>query len=284
MQSINVSQSNKLAKPQSILSFNKNIGFTYSPIVFYRNGNKNRNQHLHIKTESNVTNTSPNVTSLLSPGNEKKTSFKYPMNGTSRNKVSFDSFKTCPDSKNLKLEHSLIRKISSRQQDRIPGPFEVNEEDKIFNELSIFKKKAPKKKAKVIEKTTKSIHQLILSRIYQIPTKVTKRIEKVKRNKDDYPLAKYQKHLILTASNHFSKDSIQRLNRSFMKIWNMCNSKIYEKNYQSVKLLEEYEEMLIAKLQRHQNSLKNIIKTSNDCDFGEKIMSLPEVTFSKVFK
>lgn len=242
-------------------------------------------QTYHMKTESNITNsntTSTHLNSMVSPYNDKKSSFRYSINVTSPNRVGFDSLKTCPNLKQFKYENSLFRRVSTKKAERIPGPFEVTEDDKIFNELKKPKKISLKKKSK--DKTYKNINQQILSRIYQIPHKTAKRIEKVKRNKNNYPLAKYQKDLLSTVSIHLSKDAVKNLSRAFMRIWNMCNSKIYEKNYDSLKELEEYEEIIIARFHRHENALKNVLINSNDNDMRQKLFNLPKVTFTKVFK
>lgn len=138
----------------------------------------------------------------------------------------------------------ISRKASHLKEKKSKNPFEIQDEDKIFNELQPKRKKMKKKKKKI---KYISINDKILSKVYQNTPKLQLKIIRIKKQKSNFPLREYQDILLNTISNSLSRESTMKLGKSFTILRNSVNKR-YETNYDYLKEVEEKEEKYIIGL------------------------------------
>lgn len=176
------------------------------------------------------------------------------------------------------------------------NPLEIQEEDRIFDELQEkkFYKTEPNNEDYYTDNKNcvlKPIHRKkvmsqsdkLLSNIYKITPKIEEQIETAKRKKKSLDLKMYQNNLLLTIGNNLSKQSLDRLERKFSQLRNFCD-KYYETNVNFIKELEISEEQIINKINYQGSECEKIMKTTGKSFYHRTNFVLPKIKFLQVIK
>ena len=148
--------------------------------------------------------------------------------------------------------------------------FEISEEDKMFDQFLLKKKKSPKKsktKAKIKLKRKKkklnffSSYEAPLNKVYKRMPFILNKIELTKKLKNSFSLLKYQ-NLLLDVSKNLDWDSRVKLTNKFTNLRNKI-SKEYELLRKSVRDIENKEKKIIEKVNRQQDNFKKNMRENN---------------------
>lgn len=191
----------------------------------------------------------------------------------------------------------MKRKVTNLPPQAPVNPLEIQEEDRIFDELqekkiyktepnnedyytdnkknSIFK---PLHRKKVISQSDK-----LLSNIYKITPMIEEQIETAKKKKKSLNLKMYQNNLLLTIGNNISKNSFDQLERKFSQLRNFCD-KYYETNATFIKELEVSEEQIIKKINYKGSECEKMMKTTGKAFYHRTNFVLPKIKFLQVIK
>ena len=157
--------------------------------------------------------------------------------------------KSMKDPKNLKSIESFEEEFNEEHFD----PLTIPPEDLIFNHPLLrpgaLKKKVKKyllikdpqikkKNKKDMNKTQRSFSKRILDKIYKENLSLDKKVNHIKKNKQNFNLNNYQRLLLSVGDPILSKESFIRLNTAFGDIREECG-KNFEKDYNFIKEIKD---------------------------------------------
>ena len=229
--------------------------------------------------------------------------------------------------KNLKIYKNLYSNLTSRNnikdrndnniknnnfnltERKVLNPFEISEDDLIFEEMNKFndntnkknklnkkKKSHGKSKSNINEKskmnqtkTTLSSHKSslsqdnkILNNIYKYPNDYFKRIYEAKQSKKKLNLLNYQNNLLNIMNKNCSKDAYINLENTFQKIRSFSYQKVIL-NRKFIEKMEKKEKKIVKKINSANKECVKMLKTATN-GFNFKSFSLPKVIFYNVIK
>lgn len=168
--------------------------------------------------------------------------------------------------------------------------FEISEEDKMFDQFLLKKKKNPKKsktKAKIKLKSKKkklnffSSYEAPLNKVYKRIPFILNKIELTKKLKNSFSLLKYQ-NLLLDVSKNLDWDSRVKLTNIFTNLRNKT-SKEYELLRKSVREIENKEKKIIEKVNKQQDYFKKNMREKNYycMTIGMSFHGIPSLKFHR---
>ena len=156
------------------------------------------------------------------------------------------------------------------------NPFEIDEEDKIFKKVIIYKKRKRKKMKLLFSRDNP------LSKVYKKLPYIINEINKVKKLKNDMNLIQYQKTLMEVGSQVLDRDICNKLNKKFYDI-RKSTEKTYHYFVGIIDTIEEKEKKIIRKINTQQNFFKKVMVNNNRANWiygmNNKIDFFPEVKF-----
>jgi len=161
---------------------------------------------------------------------------------------------------------SVIPTITTKKDE-----FEISEEDKMFDQFSLEKKKKIKKikikskpKIKIKKKKIKLFNsfEAPLKKVYKKIPQIIKKIESTKKLKNSFSLLKYQNLLFDIGSKTLDWNLKAKLNKGFNNLRNINNKK-YELLRQSVRDIENQEKEIIDRVNKQQDLYKKNMKENN---------------------
>ena len=181
---------------------------------------------------------------------------------------------------------SIIPTITTKHYD-----FEISEEDKMFDQY-LLKRKKTKKKIKIklrhkIKSDKKKLnffnsYEAPLKKVYKKIPQIMNKIELTKKLKNSFSLLKYQNLLFDIGSKNLDWDSKAKLNNEFTNLRNRTN-KEYELLRKSVRDIEKKEKKIIDNINRQQNHFKKNMKENNYycMTIGMNFHSIPNIKFHR---
>lgn len=176
---------------------------------------------------------------------------------------------------------SMTNPVVKRKKSRLL--FEINEEDRIFDQL-IVDKKVKKKKVKKL-KIKQTPNEKILNKLYNTSPRLTLAIDRIKKRKNDLSLVDYQSALLHTVSNNLSNESRMRLSNTFTRL-KVKVSKRYETNKEYIKEVEKTEEEIIKNINQKEEKFEKILSRNlkySSYKLRYDSVSLPKIKFNKLF-
>ena len=148
--------------------------------------------------------------------------------------------------------------------------FEISEEDKMFDQFSLEKKKKIKKiklrtkKLKIKKKKIKLFNsfEAPLKKVYKKIPQIINKIESTKKLKNSFSLLKYQNLLFDIGSKTLDINSKAKLTKEFNNLRNITNKK-YELLRKSVRDLENQEKEIIERVNKQQDLYKKNMRENN---------------------
>ena len=169
--------------------------------------------------------------------------------------------------------------------------FEISEEDKMFDQFLLKKKKNIKKvKIKLRHKLKSNKKKLNFFNSYEAPLKkvyksipqIMNKIELTKKLKNSFSLLKYQNLLFDIGSKNLDWNSKEKLNNIFSNLRNATN-KEYELLRKSVRDIEKQEKKIIDNVNRQQDFFKKNMRENNYycMTIGMNFRSIPNIKFHR---
>ena len=168
--------------------------------------------------------------------------------------------------------------------------FEISEEDKMFDQFSLEKKKKIKKiklrtkKLKIKKKKIKLFNsfEAPLKKVYKKIPQIINKIESTKKLKNSFSLLKYQNLLFDIGSKTLDINSKAKLNKEFNNLRNITNKK-YELLRKSVRDLENQEKEIIERVNKQQDLYKKNMRENNYycMTIGMNFHSIPSLQFHR---
>ena len=278
---------------------NKNHFFSKKSISPIRIDNNNSSQN------NNSNQNKLNVQSInnFSRGSIKtNTNIKLSTNHLSSWKKEFKNHKSI----NIVLNsQNILNSIKQLKNKKKINPLEIQEEDKIFNELNNSKNLNEEKNKTIINENKKSRNlssdlqktksmfyynklclndnDKILYDVYKLPSDYFEKVDKVKKSKDKFDLKTYQTNLLNTISDYFSRDGVKNLEKNFIHLRIYSYQKIVL-NKPFIKDIEKKEKKIIKRINNVNQKCKDILlKTAEDFRKLRKL-TLPKVKFHNVIK
>jgi hypothetical protein len=200
---------------------------------------------------------------------------------------------------------NILNSIKQLKNKKKINPLEIQEEDKIFNELNNSKNLNEEKNKTIINENKKSRNlssdlqktksmfyynklclndnDKILYDVYKLPSDYFEKVDKVKKSKDKFDLKTYQTNLLNTISDYFSRDGVKNLEKNFIHLRNYSYQKIVL-NKPFIKDIEKKEKKIIKRINNVNQKCKDILlKTAEDFRKLRKL-TLPKVKFHNVIK
>ena len=147
--------------------------------------------------------------------------------------------------------------------------FEISEEDKIFDQFLLKKKKQIKKakhktKSKIKSKKKKlyNSYEAPLYKVYKKIPQIINKIEHTKKLKNSFSLLKYQNLLFDVGSSILDWDSRAKLNNEFNHLRKITNKR-YDLLRNTVRDLEKKEKEIIDNVNKQQDNLKKNLREKN---------------------
>jgi hypothetical protein len=135
------------------------------------------------------------------------------------------------------------------------NPFQIEEEDKIFKKL--MKKKKKRKKKFMLQS-----YDNPLSKVYKRIPYVLKKLNEVKKQKNDMNLMNYQNRLLEVGSKVLKRDVREKLNAKFIEIRKVTEKK-YDYFERALDAIEDQEKEIINRINTQQNFFKKIMIDNN---------------------
>ena len=138
-----------------------------------------------------------------------------------------------------------------------------------------------------MNKTQRSFSKRILDKIYKENLSLDKKVNHIKKNKQNFNLNNYQRLLLSVGDPILSKESFIRLNTAFGDIREECG-KNFEKDYNFIKEIEEQERKIVSNINNSEKSyLKLLLDNSNNDkkllkEFNKTALLLPKIKFRKM--
>ena len=294
-------------------SYLKNIAKNYSTTVrnyFHRliikkqlnhkskkeaNSPKNKTSYLSTskKKEKKQNNENENIIarkrfSVVIPQNDIKNFLNH---NNSKDFLKYNKTRQFKSSKSLKNNMSesfkskrlslLFKEKYSKQKEK--SPFEVEEEDKMFKG-TIIKKKKKKKKKKFRIYNSKDTP---LNKVYKKIPYIMSQLDKVKKQKKDMSLIKYQKTLLDLGNQIFDREINNKLNQKFLEI-RKATEKRYDYFEKVIDSIEDREKTIIRQINTQQNFFKRIMINNNKSNLiygvSNKIDFFPDIKFHRAHR
>ena len=168
--------------------------------------------------------------------------------------------------------------------------FEISEEDKMFDQFLLNKRKIKKDKIKKNIKFKKKKKKLNVFNSYDSPLRkvykkipqILNKIEITKRLKNSFSLLKYQNLLFDIGSKTLDWNLKNKLDNEFMNIRNI-NDKSYELLRKSIIDIEKKEKKIIDNINRQKDTFKKNMRENNYycMTIGMNFHSLPSLKFQR---
>ena len=257
------------------------------------NSNQNNNSN---QSKLNV----PPIKNFSRSSNKTNTNIKLSTNHLNPSKKEFRNHKSINIELNSKYILNSLQKLKNR---KTINPLEIQEEDKIFNELNTSKdlneedkKKKYNKKSRNFSSDLKNAKSMfysnklclndndkILYDVYKLPSDYFEKIDKLKKSKDKLDLKSYQTNLLNTINDYFSRDGIKKLEKNFIHLRNYSYQKIIL-NKPFIKDIEKKEKKIIKRINLVNKKCEDIILKTAEHFRKLKKISLPKVKFHNVIK
>ena len=264
----------------------------------------NKKSHFYISNKENISpiQTNENLDKKLNDNSDRKYSInnsympkQFKLNSDT---VKMSERRSMKNPKNLKSIESFEEEFNEENSD----PLAIPPEDLIFNHpllkpgalkkkekkyLLIRDQNIKKKNKRDMNKTQRSFSRRILDKIYKENLSLDKKVNHIKKNKQNFNLNHYQRLLLSVGDPILSKESFIRLNTAFGDIREECG-KNYEKDYNFIKEIEDQERKIVRKINNSENSyLKFLFDNSIDDkkkikDFNKTVLLLPKIKFRKI--
>ena len=290
--------SNHIKKKIKILNSNN------EKIMSSINKSTNKKTHFYISNKENISQfqTNDDNDKILNINSDRKYSInnsfipeKFKLNSEN---IQISGRKSMKDPKNLKSIESFEEEFNEEHFD----PLAIPPEDLIFNHPLLrpgaLKKKVKKyllikdpqikkKNKKDMNKTQRSFSKRILDKIYKENLSLDKKVNHIKKNKQNFNLNHYQRLLLSVGDPILSKESFIRLNTAFGDIREECG-KNFEKDYNFIKEIEEQERKIVSNINNSEKSyLKLLLDNSNNDkkllkEFNKTALLLPKIKFRKI--
>ena len=264
----------------------------------------NKKTNLYISNKENISPLQVNEELVKNSNNNKDR--KYSINNSFMPKqfklntetIQKSERRSMKDPKQLKRIESFEEEFNEEDYD----PLAIPPEDLIFNHPLLrpgaLKKKVKKyllikdpqikkKNKKDMNKTQRSFSRRILDKIYKENLSLDKKVNHIKKNRQNFNLNHYQRLLLSVGDPILSKESFIRLNTAFGDIREECG-KNYEKDYNFIKEIEEQERKIVRNINHSEKSyLKFLFDNSNNDqkkikDFNKTVLLLPKIKFRKI--
>ena len=264
----------------------------------------NKKTNLYISNKENISPLQVNEELVKNSNNNKDR--KYSINNSFMPKqfklntetIQKSERRSMKDPKQLKRIESFEEEFNEEDYD----PLAIPPEDLIFNHpllrpgalkkkekkyLLIRDQNIKKKNKKDMNKTQRSFSRRILDKIYKENLSLDKKVNHIKKNRQNFNLNHYQRLLLSVGDPILSKESFIRLNTAFGDIREECG-KNYEKDYNFIKEIEEQERKIVRNINHSEKSyLKFLFDNSNNDqkkikDFNKTVLLLPKIKFRKI--
>ena len=264
----------------------------------------NKKTNLYISNKENISPLQVNEELVKNSNNNKDR--KYSINNSFMPKqfklntetIQKSERRSMKDPKQLKRIESFEEEFNEEDYD----PLAIPPEDLIFNHpllrpgalkkkekkyLLIRDQNIKKKNKKDMNKTQRSFSRRILDKIYKENLSLDKKVNHIKKNRQNFNLNHYQRLLLSVGDPILSKESFLRLNTAFGDIREECG-KNFEKDYNFIKEIEDQERKIVRKINNSENSyLKFLFDNSNNDqkkikDFNKTVLLLPKIKFRKI--
>ena len=264
----------------------------------------NKKTNLYISNKENISPLQVNEELVKNSNNNKDR--KYSINNSFMPKqfklntetIQKSERRSMKDPKQLKRIESFEEEFNEEDYD----PLAIPPEDLIFNHpllrpgalkkkekkyLLIRDQNIKKKNKKDMNKTQRSFSRRILDKIYKENLSLDKKVNHIKKNRQNFNLNHYQRLLLRVGDPILSKESFIRLNTAFGDIREECG-KNYEKDYNFIKEIEEQERKIVRNINHSEKSyLKFLFDNSNNDqkkikDFNKTVLLLPKIKFRKI--
>ena len=220
--------------------------------------NKTSNSNIVQKKQSyNIFNNYPNLNRLIKDNNilsYKKEDFFT--NNSNYNERNYET--------ELYQRSNILPLLTKRKNE-----FEISEEDKIFDQFLLKKKKQIKKakhktKSKIKSKKKKlyNSYEAPLYKVYKKIPQIINKIEHTKKLKNSFSLLKYQNLLFDVGSSILDWDSRAKLNNEFNHLRKITNKR-YDLLRNTVRDLEKKEKEIIDNVNKQQDNLKKNLREKN---------------------
>ena len=264
----------------------------------------NKKTNLYISNKENISPLQVNEELVKNSNNNKDR--KYSINNSFMPKqfklntetIQKSERRSMKDPKQLKRIESFEEEFNEEDYD----PLAIPPEDLIFNHpllrpgalkkkekkyLLIRDQNIKKKNKKDMNKTQRSFSRRILDKIYKENLSLDKKVNHIKKNRQNFNLNHYQRLLLSVGDPILSKESFIRLNTAFGDIREECG-KNYEKDYNFIKEIEEQERKIVSNINNSEKSyLKLLLDNSNNDkkllkEFNKTALLLPKIKFRKM--
>ena len=168
--------------------------------------------------------------------------------------------------------------------------FEISEEDKMFDQFTLKKKKKIKKikikpKHKIKKKKKLNFYnsyEAPLNKVYKKIPQIINKIELTKKLKNSFSLLKYQNLLLDVGSKTLGFNSRAKLTNEFTNLRNISNKK-YELLRKSVRDIENKEKEIIDRVNKQQDRFKKNMRENNYycMTIGMNFHSIPSLKFHR---